>query len=199
MATCDQRRLEGRDTAMQTKALRVGIVQWFSISCVLTGCATSQELTSVREDVQKELQESRSAYDRAMAKAEASRKVSEESQVRLAADLKNQEQQLSALTQRMQDLQVRQEYAVKERASTQETNRALREAILHALKTEQADLQQRITRVNNSIAKMEQSQAMPPVGASGAGQPAAVEAPKPDKPMLEHEPGQTPSESTRTK
>lgn len=173
---------------MHTKAWRLGFAQSASLGCLLAGCASSQEVTSVREDLLKELQETRTTYDRAIARADVSRKASEESQARLATDLKNQEQNLAAITKRIQDLQVRQEYAIKERVSTQETNRVLRDAILHALKTEQADLQQRIKRVSDSIVEMEQQQALPPVRSSGGGHPASVEASKPDKPIMENQP-----------
>ncbi len=182
---------------MTINALRPGFVQWLSIGCLLTGCTSSQEVTTVRQDLQKELQETRATYDRAMAKAEASRKAFDDSHARFATDLKNQEQHLAALSKRIQDLHVRQEYAIKERASTQDTNRALRDAILHALRTEQADLQQRLKRLGDSIGEMEQRQA-PTVQASGAGQPAVAEPPKPDKSLRENQPVNTPGESTRT-
>lgn len=183
---------------MRARTLSLGLSQWLSVVCLLAGCASSQEVTSVRQDIQKELQETRTTYDRAFAKADATRKASEEWQTRFATDLKNHEQHLATLLKRMQDLQMHQQYAIKERASTQETNRALREAILHALKTEQADLQQRLKRLGESIDEMEQAQATLPVRAVGAGQPPAVEAPQPDKPIPEHQPAKAPSESTRT-
>ncbi|MBS0170014.1 MAG: hypothetical protein JSR62_06630 [Nitrospira sp.] len=148
--------------------------------------------------MQKELDATRTTYDRALAKADASRKASEEWQSRMTTDLKNQEQHLTALSKRMQDLHIRQEYAVKERASSQETNRVLRDAILHALKSEQADLQQRLKRLDDSILQMEQGRTSPPVQSVGAGQPAAVEGSKPDSQKPEHQPANTPDESTRT-
>jgi len=182
---------------MHATPLRVGLFHWLSAGCLLAGCASSQEVMSVRQDVQKELQEARATSERAMAKADASRKAFEESQNRLATDLKNQDQHLTVLSKKMQELQARQEYAIKERASTQETNRALRDAILHALKTEQADLQQRLKRVSESIGDMEQSQS-PPARAPGGGQPAAVDAPKSDKPAPDNQPATRPGDSTST-
>lgn len=116
----------------------------------MAGSASSQEVTTVRQDLEKQLQETRTTYDRAMAKTEASRKASEESQSRLATDLKNQEQHLATLTKRMQELQVRQEYTTKDRVSTQETHRALRDVTLNALRTEPTDLQQRLKRLGDS-------------------------------------------------
>lgn len=183
---------------MHTNALRRGLFPWLSVGCLLAGCASSQEVTSVRQDLQKELDETRTTYDRALAKADASRKASEEWQSRMTTDLKNQEQHLTALSKQLQDLHVRQEYAVRERTSTQDTNRALRAVILHALKSEQSDLQQRLKRLGDSIVEMEQGRIPPPVQPVGAGQPGAVEGSKSDAQKPEHQPAKTPEEPTRT-
>lgn len=181
-----------------TNAARLGLFPWLSVGCLLTGCASSQEVTNVRQDLQNALEETRTTYDRALAKVDTSRKASEESQGRFATDLKNQEQHLATLSKQMQDLHLRQEYAVRERTSTQDTNRALRAVILHALKAEQSDLQQRLKRLGDSIVEMEQGRIPPPVQSVGPGQPDAGEGSKPDPQKPEPQPANRPKEPTGT-
>lgn len=146
---------------MQTKTLEMVGVRFLSVSLLfVAGCATSQDVAGVRQDLQKELQDTRTKYDQSLSQAEAKRKASEELQARFAKDLKNQEQGLTTLTAKVQDLQGRQEDSSKERISAQGTHLALRDAILRALKVEQLDLQQRLKRLGDYIKEIEQADTM---------------------------------------
>lgn len=142
-----------------------------SLIFALAGCATSQDVAGVRQDLQRDLHETRVKSEQALAQSDVKRKASEELQARLAKDLKTQEQELTALsatvqelktreqdlTTKVQELQTRHETLQKERAATQETNRTLRDSIVRALKADQLDLQQRLQRLGEQIKDFEQS------------------------------------------
>jgi len=114
----------------------------------------------VREDLQKQLQDTRVKNEQLFAQSETKRKAADEMQARLSKEIKAQEQTLGGLTAKVQDLQTRQESLQKERVSPQSTNVALRDTILRALRAEQADLQHRLKKMGEYIKDIEQAESM---------------------------------------
>lgn len=145
--------------------MRMRIEYGVLVAMALTaGCATPQDLASMRQDIQKEVQDVR-------AQGEAKQKTIEESQVRLSKGLEGQADAVAKLSARVQEMQGLQESLRKERTTAQGATAALRDAILRSLKAEQSDLQQRAKAVADYIKEIERaglSEAVP-VPSSAAG------------------------------
>ncbi|BCA57110.1 hypothetical protein W02_42500 [Nitrospira sp. KM1] len=130
-----------------------------AVGTACSGCVSTGDLMSVRQDVQKEMQEMRSKYDRSLSDNEAKRKTMEELQLRLSKDIDAQGKTLASLATTTRDLQSRHEMLLKERASGQNSHALVRDAMLRALKTEQTDLEQRLKKTAEYIRELEQTDA----------------------------------------
>lgn len=114
-----------------------------------TGCTPSADLAKVKTDVQKDMQEFRTKYDRSLAELDSKRKAGEEVQVRLSKDVEAQGKAIAGLTSATKELQ-------SQRAATGDTT-LLKDTILRSLKAEQADLEQRLKKMTEYIKDLEQS------------------------------------------
>lgn len=155
------------------------------------GCVSSQDLEGMRKDLTSEIQETRARQDQMMAQQDMKRKAGEETQARLAKDLKAQEQTLSGISAKLQDLQTRQEALQRERLSGQGTSVALRETILRALRAEQADLQQRQKKLADYIRDVEQTDTVGMTTKPTLVPTPFGEARPADKPASQDKPGET--------
>ncbi|SPP62954.1 hypothetical protein [Nitrospira lenta] len=146
----------------------------FAMTAVMFGCATSQDLAGVRQNVQKEMQEMR-------AQSEAKQKAAEELQVHIVKAFEAQAHTLASLSDKVRELQVLQDALQKERVASQGANATLRDAIVRSLKAEQSDLQQRLRATTDYLKEIEQAgsvgSAVPPPPVSTQSEKNQAEGP----------------------